>query len=348
MPTNASFSARRKKNMAAFRILEHSHGKMHWKLTKIHAEKSLLSQCWYQLKNLPGTPHIGLTRNEVEKLSFCRDLLQRLLPVEAGKKEEKMLGAIIGDIIGSVYEFDNLKTDDLDAIELMRPDSRYTDDTVLTFAVAEAVMADRDYGGSLRKWGRGYPRAGYGGRFYDWLLSDNPQPYNSWGNGSAMRVSPVAWAFSDLDSVLREAARSAEPTHNHPEGIRGAQATAAAVWLARKGAGKDDIRAFIIERFLYDLSRSVAEIRPEYVFNESCQGTVPEALAVFLESRDFEHAMKLAVSIGGDSDTIACITGGIAEAFYGEIPCELSSFAWDRLTEPMREIFERFMTQNDS
>jgi ADP-ribosylglycohydrolase len=163
-----------------------------------------------------------------------------------------------------------------------------------------------------------------------------------------MRVCPVAWAFDDMDSVLREAARSAEPTHNHPEGIRGAQATAAAVWLARKGAGKDEIRAFITEKFLYDLSRSVAEIRPEYVFNESCQGTVPESLVVFLESRDFEHAMKLAVSIGGDSDTIACIAGGIAGAFYGEIPRELRSFAWDRLTEPMREIFERFIAQNNS
>jgi ADP-ribosylglycohydrolase len=141
-----------------------------------------------------------------------------------------------------------------------------------------------------------------------------------------MRVSPVAWVFNDMDSVLREAARSAEPTHNHPEGIRGAQAAAAAVWLARKGAGKDDIRAFITERFLYDVSRSVAEIRPEYVFNESCQGTVPEALVVFLESRDFEHAMKLAVSIGGDSDTIACIAGGVAEAFYGDPPPRITQF----------------------
>ena len=253
-----------------------------------------------------------------------------------------MLGAIIGDIFGSVYEFNNLKTEDIGDIALMHPDCTYTDDTVLTIAIAHAILTDGDYSAALRTWGRRYAKAGYGERFCNWLLAETPQPYNSWGNGSAMRVSPVGWAYNDLQTVLSEAARSAEPTHNHPEGIRGAQATAAAVWMARTGASKEDIKTFITEKFGYDLSRTTAQIRPGYVFNESCQGTVPESLCVFFESQNFEEAMKLAISIGGDSDTIACIVGGVAEAFYGDIPYEFSVFAWERLSQPMRTVLEKF------
>ena len=253
-----------------------------------------------------------------------------------------MFGAIIGDICGSVYEFNNHKTENEDEIILIRPDSFFTDDSVLTIAVADACLHDKDYGASLRLWGMRYPRAGYGARFAMWLQSEHACPYNSWGNGSAMRVSPVAWISRSLEETLLEAERSAAVTHDHPEGIRGAQATAAAVFLAKNGSSKDDIRLFIENRFGYDLQRSVAEIRTNYTFNESCQGTVPESLTVFLESRDFAHSLQLAVSIGGDTDTIACIVGGIAEAFYRDIPESLAAFAWSKLRPALRIPVEEF------
>jgi ADP-ribosylglycohydrolase len=227
-----------------------------------------------------------------------------------------MIGAIAGDIIGSVYEHRPIKTKDF---PLFHRNCRFTDDSVLTVAVAKAIMDDRDYQKWLQKIGRKYPNAGYGGSFIGWLYSENPVPYNSWGNGSAMRVSPVGFAFNTIDDVLHEAARSAEVSHNHPEGIKGAQATALSVFLARTEKDKALIRQEIASRFGYDLERTVDEIRPFYRFDISCQGTVPEAIIAFLDSESYEDAVRNAVSLGGDSDTLACITGGIAEAYYGPV-----------------------------
>jgi len=177
---------------------------------------------------------------------------------------------------------------------------------------------------------------------YSWFESSNPEPYNSWGNGSAMRVSAIGWAFDTIEETLAEAKRSAEITHNHPEGIKGAQATAAAIFLARQKKSKDDIRKYIAETFFYDLNRTLKDIRPQYRFDESCQGTVPQAIIAFLESNDYTSAIQNAISIGGDSDTIACITGGIAEAFYGDIPNALIEFVKKKLTREMVEVVGRF------
>jgi len=228
-----------------------------------------------------------------------------------------MLGAIAGDIIGSIYERHPIKTKDF---PLFDPNCRFTDDSVLTVAVADAILKGRLYQVSIREIGRQYPHAGYGGSFIQWLGSDNPHPYNSWGNGSAMRVSPVGFAFNTEDEVLTEAKKSAEITHNHPEGIKGAQATALSIFLARTGHEKEAIRSEISNRFGYDLNRTVDQVRPSYSFDISCQGTVPEAIICFLDSDSYEDSIRNAVSLGGDSDTIACITGGIAEAFYKNIP----------------------------
>jgi ADP-ribosylglycohydrolase len=228
-----------------------------------------------------------------------------------------MLGAIAGDIVGSVYEAAPIKTTDF---PLFGPGSRFTDDSVLSVAVAEAILAGRPYGESIRDFGRRYPGAGYGMHFHRWLASADPRPYHSWGNGSAMRVSPVGFAFDSVVDVLAEARRSAECTHNHPEGIRGAQAVALAVYLARTGAAKPAIRRELAQRFGYDLARPLAAIRPGYGFDVSCRGSVPEAICCFLEGEDWESSVRNAVSLGGDSDTMACIAGGIAEAFYGPVP----------------------------
>ncbi len=228
-----------------------------------------------------------------------------------------MLGAIAGDIIGSVYERHPIKDK---AFPLFSPHNRFTDDTVLTVAVAQAILTGGDYRGAVLELGRRYPHAGYGGSFRQWLQAESPQPYNSWGNGSAMRVSPVGWAFNSTDDVLREAELSAEITHNHPEGIKGAQATALAVFLARTTHDKTLVRSQVSDRFGYDLQRTADEIRPGYRFDVSCQGTVPEAIIAFLDSTSYEDAVRTAISLGGDSDTLACITGGIAEAYYGPIP----------------------------
>ncbi|MEJ2052361.1 MAG: ADP-ribosylglycohydrolase family protein [Calditrichaceae bacterium] len=228
-----------------------------------------------------------------------------------------MFGAIAGDIIGSVYEAEPIKTKDF---TLIHKCCRFTDDTVLTVAVADAILNNKSYFDSIRRIGRRYPNAGYGGNFIKWLLSDSPKPYNSWGNGSAMRVSPIGFAFSTEDEVLKQARLSAEITHDHPEGIKGAQAAAVAVWLARTGHSKTEIRTRISHEFGYNLNRSIDEIRSSYKFDISCQGTVPEAIIAFLESESYEDAVRNAISLGGDSDTLACITGGIAEGFYGEVP----------------------------
>jgi len=257
-----------------------------------------------------------------------------------------MYGAIIGDICGSIYEFNNRKTGNPGEIDLLDPNCVYTDDTVLTCAVAEAAFGDRDYGAAILKWARRYPKESYGHNFSRWFLSENPQPYNSYGNGSAMRVSPVGWAFSTIEETRAEAKRSAECTHNHSEGIKGAEAAASAVFLARTGKTKAEIKAYIETEFGYNLGRTLDEIRPAYVFDESCQGTVPEAITAFLESHDFVHAIQCAISIGGDSDTIAAITGGIAEAFYitnglPAIPEDLSQFAENKLPADMQGLMDR-------
>lgn len=228
-----------------------------------------------------------------------------------------MIGAIAGDIIGSVYEANPIKTKTFPFFHLH---CRFTDDTVLTVAVADAILNGRSYKQAVHEIGRRYPRAGYGGTFINWLFADDPQPYNGWGNGSAMRVSPVGWAFDSEDDVLSEARKSAIISHNHPEGVKGAQATALTVFLARTGHVKEAIREQISRQFGYNLDRTVDSIRPTYTFDVSCQGTVPEAIIAFLDATSYEDAVRNAISLSGDSDTLACITGGIAEAYYGPIP----------------------------
>ena len=258
-----------------------------------------------------------------------------------------MYGAILGDIIGSPYEFDmGDKTKDF---PLFSKKSYFTDDTVMTIAVAEAFMDAPDDETvirkrliqSMQKWGHRYPGAGYGLRFLGWLDSPNPQPYNSWGNGSAMRVSSAAWLFNDLETVRRMARISADVTHNHPEGIKGAEATAAAIFLARTGYSKAEIKAYIEENFHYDLSRTCDEIRPTYRHVESCQETVPEAITAFLEGESFEDVIRTAVSLGGDCDTLTAIAGSVAEGFYG-IPDALKCECHRRLSGDLQEILTRF------
>lgn len=250
-----------------------------------------------------------------------------------------MIGAIAGDIIGSVYEHRGIKTKDFPLFNAL---CRFTDDTVLTVAVADAILRGAHYEDSIRRIGRRYPHAGYGGSFGRWLFLDAPLPYNSWGNGSAMRVSPVGFAFSTEDEVLRQARMTAEITHNHPEGIKGAEATALAVFLARTGHDKGAIRTRIKTLFGYDLDRTVDDIRPSYSFDISCQGTVPEAIVAFLDSESYEDAVRNAISLGGDSDTLACITGGIAEAFYKGVPGEIKDKVKKLLTPDLWEVTSAF------
>ena len=252
-----------------------------------------------------------------------------------------MLGAIAGDIIGSVYEWQNIKTKQFD---LFRPDCFFTDDTVLTVALAESILTGTDYVSLMKSYYRRYPGAGYGGYFHRWAQAQESHPYNSWGNGAAMRVSAVGFAFNTLDEVLLRASEYTAVTHNHEEGIKGAQATAAAIFLARTGATKDDIKQYAAATYGYDLSRSVDEIRPTYQFNESCQGTVPQAIVCFLESTSFEDAIRNAISLGGDSDTLACITGGIAQAHYG-VPAAIIDRVMSILDEDLRGVTVRFMSR---
>ena len=225
-----------------------------------------------------------------------------------------MIGAIAGDIIGSVYEANPIKNT---SFPLFSAHSKFTDDTVLTVAVAFSILNDVDYASSIKNFGLKYPYAGYGGSFYRWLHSAENKPYYSWGNGSAMRVSPVGFAFDTIDTVLEEAEHTAQISHNHPEGVKGAQATALAVFIARTTQDKNLIKREVEHRFGYDLNRTLEDIRPSYRFDVSCQGTVPQAIIAFLESTSYEDAVRNAISLGGDSDTLACITGGIAEAYYG-------------------------------
>ena len=259
-----------------------------------------------------------------------------------------MYGAILGDMIGAPYEFDRGgKTEDF---PLFTEKSSYTDDTIMTVAVAEALLEVQNGAQtetrdllvrSLRKWGRKYPHAGYGVRFSRWLRSSDPQPYGSYGNGAAMRVSAAGWLYGTLAMTRRMARRTAEVTHDHPEGIKGAEATACAIFMARTGSGKEEIREYICREFGYDLSRTCGEIRPGYRHVESCQETVPEAITAFLEGTGFEDVIRTAVSLGGDCDTLTCIAGSIAEAFYG-VPAALEEACKARLPEDMREVLRRF------
>ncbi|UCF15798.1 MAG: ADP-ribosylglycohydrolase family protein [Phycisphaerales bacterium] len=250
-----------------------------------------------------------------------------------------MIGAIAGDIIGSAYEGRPIKTTDF---PLFRESCRFTDDSVLTAAIAKAILEGTSYFSAVKEIGRRYPNAGYGGTFIHWLFSESSEPYNSWGNGSAMRVSPVGFAFDSAERVLDEAAKTAEITHNHPEGIKGAQAIALAVFLARTGQTKSKIRESIQSKFKYDLGRTVDQIRPGYRFDVSCQGSVPESIIAFLDSTSFEDAVRKAVSLGGDSDTMACMAGSIAEAYYGGVPRDIVKTVRAFLTDDLWDITSAF------
>lgn len=249
-----------------------------------------------------------------------------------------MIGAIAGDVVGSRFEAANHRRTDF---ELFHPDCRFTDDTVLTLATAEALLGDGDFSAAYRRWFRRYPDAGYGASFRRWALSDRTGPYGSFGNGSAMRVSPVAEVAGDLDQTCQLAESSAAVTHDHPEGIRGAMAVASAVWLARQGRGAKTIRSLLETRFGYRLEFDLVRLRAEYEFDVSCQGSVPRALWCALEADSLEAALRLAVSIGGDSDTIACMAGALAEARFGaEAP--IVTAVRERLDPLMVEVLDRF------
>lgn len=258
-----------------------------------------------------------------------------------------MLGAIIGDIVGSVYEFDNILTKDF---PLFSENSTFTDDSVMTIALANNLLLTEDkldpkmLTKFYQLYGRSYPNRGYGGNFLLWLYDKDPEPYNSFGNGSAMRVSPVAYVGKTLDEVNELAKQSAVVSHNHPEGIKGAQAIASSIFLAKEGKSKEEIKNYIIENFYpYDFGGNftIDKIKPEYGFYESCQESVPQAIEAFLEGKDFEDVIRIAISLGGDSDTIAAMAGSIAEAYYG-IPKEIEKQALSTLDLPLRVIVEEF------
>lgn len=250
-----------------------------------------------------------------------------------------MLGAIAGDIIGSVYEGRPIKTINF---ELFNPSCTFTDDTVLTIATADCILHQKDYAGTYRQYCQKYPSAGYGYHFRRWALTPGAGPYNSLGNGSVMRVSPIGFAYETLDEVLKQAKESAQVTHNHPEGVKGAQAVAAAVFMSRKDRSKKEIKEFIQKNFHYDLGESLESIRRWYGFDPTCPGSVPQAIIAFLESEDYEDAVRKAISLGGDSDTLACMAGGIAEAYYGEVPKKIKDFAWEKLDKSMQVILDEF------
>lgn len=263
-----------------------------------------------------------------------------------------MYGAILGDMIGSPYEFK--KGSKRKDFPFFDAGARFTDDTVMSIAVAEALMTAGSTGviddeaatkeiivDMMHKWGSRYPHAGYGGRFRDWLRNGEREPYNSWGNGSAMRVSSVGWMFEDIETTRRIARLTAEVTHNHPEGIKGAEAVASAIYLARTGADKDEIRKYIEAEFGYDLSRSVEEIKRDYDFDVSCQGSVPQAIRAFIDGEDFEDVIRTAISLGGDTDTIGAMAGSIAEAFYG-VPDQLKEECVRRLPGDLAGILKQF------
>ena len=259
--------------------------------------------------------------------------------------------------MGSVYEFHNIKTTDF---PLFGPRNNYTDDSIMTMAVADWLLTDPQHGmdtleTTFLSFAKKYPCpiGGYGGGFYRWLFEPNTfpygqrQPYGSWGNGAAMRCSANGWMFDTLEETERVAGLSAAITHNHPEGIKGAQSTASAIFMARNGMSKEEIRDYISTKYGYNLNRTCDEIRPVYDWDSSCQGTVPEAMVAFFDSTDFESAIRLAVSLGGDSDTLACITGGIAEAFYKEIPDDIALKIWSLIPEDFKAIFRKMEAQTN-
>ena len=266
-----------------------------------------------------------------------------------------MLGAIIGDTVGSVYEFHNIKTTNF---PLFDPRCNYTDDSVMTMAVADWLLTDPQHGmdtleTSFLNFAQKYPcpMGGYGPGFYRWLFEPETfeegkrHPYNSFGNGAAMRCSANGWMFDTLEETERVAGLSAAITHNHPEGIKGAQSTAAAIFMARNGKSKDEIKEYVSTKYGYNLNRTCDEIRAVYDWDSSCQGTVPEAMVAFMDSTDFESAIRLAVSLGGDSDTLACISGGIAEAFYKTISESIALKIWELIPEDFKAIFRAMETQ---
>ena len=249
-----------------------------------------------------------------------------------------MLGAIVGDVLGSIHEHNPIKTKNF---ELLNANCVFTDDTVMTVAVADSLMNGTPYVESLQMWGSSYPSAGYGCWFNEWIYSDSPEPYNSFGNGSAMRSSSVGWLFDDDTSVYKEAEESAVITHNHPEGIKGAQAVALGVFLGRTGNTKNEIQDKLEVCFNYDLGQKLDQIRPLYTHDLTCQGSVPQAIIAFLESNDFEDAIRNAISLGGDADTQACIAGALAEAYYMNIPDKIKQFVLNKLTPDISEVLNQ-------
>lgn len=256
-----------------------------------------------------------------------------------------LLGAICGDIIGSSYEFCPVKVLKFPIVTRF---SHPTDDSVCSVAIADSFVSGTSLTKSLQTWCRKYPHAGYGGHFSRWIMLKEPHPYNSWGNGSAMRVSPVGAIAGNLDEAMTLAKKTAEITHNHPEGIKGAQATATAIFFALRGMLKEEIKSFIEKGFDYDLSRQYYDIQPDYSFDVSCQGSVPEAMICFLTATDYESTVRHAVAMGGDADTMGAIAGGIAAAYYGEIPQHILKECEQRIPEDMKEVIKKFNEKLES
>ncbi len=259
-----------------------------------------------------------------------------------------MFGAICGDVIGSYFERNNVKHKNFN---LFSAKSRFTDDTVLTVAVADSIVNHRYFSSTIHRYSNLYPNAGYGSGFKKWFRSKHPHPYWSYGSGSAMRVSPVGFAFNSLEEVLEISRKTSEISHNHPEAVKGAQAVASSIFLARQGKDKQEIKKFIEDSFQYDLTKGIDEIRQYYKFDVSAQGSVPQAITAFLESTDYEDAVRNAISIGGDSDTIACMCGGIAEAYYNKIPQEIIDSVLSILPPNFTEVVKKFYSvymQNSS
>ncbi len=250
-----------------------------------------------------------------------------------------MLGAIAGDIIGSRFEHNNIKSTEF---KLFHKDCRFTDDTVLTVAVADSIIKGTNLKDNFKSYFLRYPNAGYGKKFTEWAASPKLEPYGSYGNGAAMRVSPVGFAFDSLEIVLEKAKATSEITHNHPEGIKGAQATAASIFLAKTGHSKQSIQTYVESNFGYSFADKIKNLQKTYQYDVSCQGSVPQAILAFLESQNFEDAIRKAVSIGGDSDTIACITGGIAQAYYKRVPDSIFDRVYEYLDSPLRQIVTLF------
>lgn len=294
---------------------------------------------WHHRRPVMSIQKIGFAGEKIKTMEF---------------KGGIMYGAILGDMIGAPYEFD--RSPKTKEFPLFSRETEFTDDSVMTIAVAEAIMATMGEPEdtvkqaliqSMRKWGRKYPYAGYGGRFNRWLKASNPQPYGSFGNGSAMRVSSVGWLFDTIEETRRVAKLTAEVTHNHPEGIKGAEVTATVIFMVRSGKSKPEIKDYIIREFSYDLSRTADEIRPAYHHVESCQETVPEAITAFLEGVDFKDVIRTAVSLGGDCDTLTCIAGRMAEAFYG-VPEDMKAECRKRLPQDMLGVLDYFDEMMDS